>query len=105
MTSDVAVCTGERRRRRTESNRQFNRLAGDRGIRALASVPALDWPADLFTSAIADDDAFDSELTPNDGSRVPGREAPKTHAVFGDDDPVTWPYQSGHASMLAGVAP
>ena len=110
MTVDGAVCTGERLRQRPENNRDRNNVVSGRAIRALAPVPALDWPTDLFTSVIVGDDALDSELEPIERPRVLGHQPLNQQTVpplFGDNDPgtVIWRCRSAHASTLAVVGP
>lgn len=88
MNADAAVCTGERRRRQSDNDAEAEQPTGDRAIQALAPVPVLDWPADLFASAIVDDDAVDGAPLADGMALI-----------------VIWPSKSARASTSLGVAP
>jgi len=110
MTTDNAVHTGERRRQRSEIAGDLNGVAVGRTVRALPPVPILDWPANLFVSAIVDNNEFDDELVRNNQPRFPSHESPNKHTVppvFDDGvhGTVIWPRQPAHSSSFAGAAP
>ncbi len=69
-------------------------------IRALPFLPDLDWPVDLFASAVVDDSESDTKPSRNAPARPPRHELPGNYV-----GPVIWSCQPALARTPAGVAP